>query len=207
MSGSPRLGRLREPPLACPAPSYLSTNSFGEVLGYGVKLSEAYIALADRAQDGQIVASFGIIAAAIAGTAGLVFGANTSVALAAALTGGSIFAIDRYLRPGEATESLLASAEAMLCIVRAGQEAQPDNTWPEPWNGRRIDVVATGYSTVRTNLRQRLQRKTPNFGSLARELAAATLAARDTVAGLTGEEAAAPVYEAIIAELRAEITS
>lgn len=147
-------------------------------LAYTHDLAEAYIQMADRASSAQDAAALGIIAAAGVAAGGILYDAQLDLVKGAGLTAGFITGTTSYFRPGEASESLLDAAEQLLCINKAGSQFPPRYRS----DAEAMEILRSGLTTVRLNLRKRLKRILPDYKGLISELK--TALATDGVNGL-----------------------
>ena len=150
-----------------------------KILSYGRSLGQAYFYAAKEASQGQDVGFFTLLGIATWGAERAIGGATPSVLGRFAVGGAAVNSGVNYVDAEGATKALITAAEQMNCIVSAGTSASlmlVDDRSANP-------LLLAGYDTVRVTLRKALLRESPDYSTLAQNLADATRENEDVKRG------------------------
>jgi hypothetical protein len=142
----------------------IDPRSYSDNVAYARKLASDYIDLSDRASAAQDATAMALIGTAGVAAGALLFDGSLDLVKSAGLAAGGLSATASYFRPGESSEYLLDAAEQLICISKVAVPPPTD----DPVEG--LAVLKTGITTVRLNLRKKLQRTLPDYGKLLQTL-------------------------------------
>lgn len=152
-------------------PGYYFAGTFDDRIKSTFLLSEEYLSLAEQASLTQDTAAFGLIAAAATAAGAVLFGAHPDLIAGAGLGAGVIVASERYLKPTEAANELVAASNRLICVIAAARRTGPEIDYKgfEGLDNDRKLILSLAVAQIRGTLYRLLQRETPNYGDLVRD--------------------------------------